>query len=183
MQQRILRLNKAGYPLDWLSKEKAACMLIKDRVLWSLGDMVIKIRGGFNFEGKQSTIELPSILATDGKIKNNPGKVVLSNKLLFRRDKNCCLYCGKKFKNSELSRDHIIPVSRNGEDIWTNVVTCCKRCNGYKANRTPEEANLSLLAVPFIPNRYEFLYLANRNVLGDQMEFLKSRFSNNGCWI
>ena len=39
---------------------------------------------------------------------------------------------------------------------------------------------MHLLAVPFAPNRHEFFYLANRDVLADQMEFLQSRFSANG---
>ena len=44
-------------------------------------------------------------------------------------------------------------------------------------DRVPEEANMELLAVPFVPNQYEFLYLSNHNVLADQMEFLSARFS------
>jgi hypothetical protein len=35
------------------------------------------------------------------------------------------------------------------------------------------------LAIPFVPNQYEFLYLSNHNVLADQMEFLSARFSRH----
>ncbi|MEC7685084.1 MAG: HNH endonuclease, partial [Pseudomonadota bacterium] len=80
---------------------------------------------------------------------------------------------------TELSRDHVIPTSRGGSDIWTNVVTSCRRCNNRKADRTPEQANMELLAIPFVPNPYEFLYLSNHAVLADQMEFLSARFSRN----
>ena len=38
---------------------------------------------------------------------------------------------------------------------------------------------MELLAVPFVPNQYEFLYLSNHNVLADQMEFLSARFSRH----
>ncbi|MEE2607151.1 MAG: HNH endonuclease, partial [Pseudomonadota bacterium] len=76
-----------------------------------------------------------------------------------------------------LSRDHVNPLSRGGSDVWTNVVTSCRRCNNRKADCVPEEANMELLAVPFVPNQYEFLYLSNHNVLADQMEFLSARFS------
>ena len=41
---------------------------------------------------------------------------------------------------------------------------------------------MQLLAVPFVPNRYEFFYLANKNILADQMDFLKTQFSKNGRW-
>ena len=69
------------------------------------------------------------------------------------------------------------PLSRGGIDVWTNVVTSCRRCNNRKADRSPEQANMELLAIPFVPNQYEFLYLSNHNVLADQMEFLSARFS------
>jgi hypothetical protein len=38
---------------------------------------------------------------------------------------------------------------------------------------------MELLAIPFVPNQYEFLYLSNHNVLDDQMEFLSARFSRH----
>ena len=44
---------------------------------------------------------------------------------------------------------------------------------------TPEEANMPLLAVPYKPNRFEFLALANKRILVDQMAFLEKGFSNN----
>jgi 5-methylcytosine-specific restriction endonuclease McrA len=90
-----------------------------------------------------------------------------------------CLYCGGVFSPHELSRDHVLPLSRGGRDVWTNVVTSCRRCNNRKADRNPEQAGMELLAVPFVPNQYEFLYLTNHNVLVDQMEFLKTRFSSH----
>ena len=35
---------------------------------------------------------------------------------------------------------------------------------------------MALLAVPYVPNRAEYLVLSNRRILADQMEFLKKRF-------
>ena len=179
---KILRLNKAGTPIDWISREEAATLMVKNLVLWSLGENAFEIRGGINRQGQQSVLTLPSILASDGSVKLSNFTPPLVNSYLFRRDQNLCLYCGGEFSSENLSRDHIVPVSREGTDTWTNVVTACKRCNHRKANRTPEEAGMELLAVPFVPNRYEFFYLANKNILADQMEFLKSQFSGNGIW-
>jgi 5-methylcytosine-specific restriction endonuclease McrA len=73
---------------------------------------------------------------------------------------------------AKLSRDHIIPRSRGGKDIWTNVVTACKACNCHKDNMTPQEADMPLLYVPYEPSHAESLILKNRRVLADQMEFL-----------
>jgi len=98
----------------------------------------------------------------------------LTNFLLFNRDRQLCGYCGERFSVRDLSRDHIIPASRGGRNLWTNVVTSCRSCNTHKANRTPEEARMVLLYVPYAPNRYEHFILRNRRILADQMEYLMS---------
>ena len=179
MNARILRLNKAGIPVSWMTREETATMVVKELVLWSLGDTVMEIRGGYNRLGRRSVLQLPSIVACDGKLHKIDFHPPLENRFLFRRDKNLCLYCGGRFGVSALSRDHVIPLSRGGTDSWTNVVTSCRRCNNRKADREPEAAGMELLAVPFAPNQYEFLYLSNHNVLADQMEFLSARFSKH----
>ena len=72
----------------------------------------------------------------------------------------------------DLSRDHVVPVSRGGRDVWTNSVTACRRCNTKKANRSPELAGMPLLYVPYVPSRHEHFILRNRRILADQMEYL-----------
>ena len=67
-------------------------------------------------------------------------------------------------------------ISRGGSDTWNNVVAACRRCNNHKAGRTPEEAGMELLAVPFTPTHAEYIYLQGRRVLADQMEFLLAHF-------
>jgi 5-methylcytosine-specific restriction endonuclease McrA len=96
----------------------------------------------------------------------------LSNRELFRRDRQICAYCGGEFSYFRLTRDHILPLSRGGRDGWMNVVTACRHCNGMKRNRTPEEAGIELLYAPYVPNKAEYLILTNRKILSDQMEFL-----------
>jgi len=59
------------------------------------------------------------------------------------------------------------------------VVTACKRCNHHKGNRTPEEANMELWAIPFVPTHAEYIYLSGRKILADQMEFLLAHFPRN----
>lgn len=175
----ILRLDKAGQPKDWVTKEEAATLYTKNLVLWELGDYREKIYGGINSLGRTSTLELASIIACDGSIQTKFGNLSLNNSLLFRRDNYTCMYCGNFFSPSVLTRDHVIPRSRNGPDRWTNVVAACKRCNSAKGARTPEESGMELLAVPFEPNIYEHFYLRNKKILFDQMEFLKTNFSKN----
>lgn len=179
MNAKILRLNKAGHPLSWLTREETATLIVKDQVIWSMGSTVLEIRGGINRSGNQSILRLPSIVACDGRVHMDAFDPPLENKFLFRRDKNVCMYCGGLFNVHDLSRDHVRPLSKGGKDAWTNVVTACRRCNNRKADRDPQESGMDLLAVPFVPNQYEFLYLSNHNVLADQMDFLRTRFSSH----
>ena len=100
----------------------------------------------------------------------------VNNKTLFRRDANLCMYCATRFSERDLTRDHITPVSQGGRDVWANVVAACRRCNNHKGGRTPEQARMELIAVPFIPTYAEYIYLKGRRVLADQMEFLLAHF-------
>lgn len=181
---KILALNQFGDPLGWINYQKTAYYYFKDKILWSIGKEKIILRGGINaVTHQQSTLELDTIVAIDGFKKNGKtgyGKSgpKLTNKTLFARDKNICAYCGRYFIDSELTRDHILPKSKNGSDSWVNCVTCCKRCNNIKGDRTPEEAGLTLLYVPYSPCYNEHLILQNRVILEDQMEYLLSKIKN-----
>jgi len=179
---QILELDVSGVPRSWLSIQKAVEHIAKNKVKWSLGEPVATFRGGFNNDGEQSVIEPPSIIAVTGtefsKQKRFP-KITLTNDALFERDHNICAYCGEKFSHKKLSRDHVIPVSRGGKNIWMNVVTACRPCNTKKDNKTPEEAGMKLLFLPYEPSHWEALILRNRNILDDQMEYLLTRVSPN----
>ncbi len=177
MKTEILKLNKAGSPQAWINYEDAATAKSKGQVLWEMGSLAISLRGGFQNSGEQSQLDIPAIIAVKGRVVEQMVPQI-SNPVLFARDDHMCLYCGHTFVAREHSRDHVIPRSRGGRDVWENCVTSCRKCNNYKADKTPEEAGLELLAIPFAPNLYEWFYLDNRNVLTDQMEYLKSKFQN-----
>ena len=69
-----------------------------------------------------------------------------------------------------------------GETAGENVVAACKRCNWIKDNKTPEEAGMPLLAIPFRPNAYEWHFLAKERVLTDQMHYLSKQFKAHRAW-
>ena len=50
-----------------------------------------------------------------------------------------CHYCQQSFKPSELTMDHIIPLSRGGSSEKSNIVPCCKDCNSKKKYYLPHE--------------------------------------------
>ena len=170
----ILKLDAAGLPVNWIDWQTAVTLYARRRVCWDAGKERFVIRGGICARtGRQSQIEVGSIVAVADRSKRfERSAPLLTNRTLFQRDRNLCLYCGDVFPTSHLTRDHVIPASRGGHNVWENCVTACRDCNQKKDDRTPEEAGMKLLAVPFTPNLAEYLILQNRRILADQMEFL-----------
>ncbi len=181
----ILTLDIAGNPCAWATKRQAISMVAGDRVLAGLGENEFTYYGGVNrLSGNRSFVVVNSILLTKERVtKRRTSRDYappLTNKALFARDQYLCLYCGEEHGPSNLTKDHIIPSSRGGKNIWSNCATACRKCNEQKGNSTPEEWGRLLLAVPFVPNWAEYLYLKNsQRIIADQMDFLKARFQTN----
>lgn len=173
----ILQLNAAGDPIRWINYERSAYLHSRDRVLWSAGEHEVLLRGGINAAtGARSTMTMKTIVAVKtgratGATRRD-STPPLSNTYLFLRDRGICAYCANEFPKSKLTRDHVVPRSRGGDSSWTNLVTACKVCNNTKRDRTPDEAGMPLVYVPYVPNYNEHLILQNRNILADQMEYL-----------
>ena len=175
----ILTLDTAGQPRKWVTWQDAITYHSKGLVRWQYGDHDYTFMGGTSrLTGQRSQISTQSIIAVDGvevgKTMKRTGELPISSKLLFRRDRHLCAYCGKTFGEHELTKDHIIPQRMKGKHTWMNLVAACKHCNHRKADRTPQGARMELLYVPYVPNRFEWLILSNRKILFDQLEFLKT---------
>lgn len=173
----ILSLDANGIPHKWITWQDAVTYEAKDLVAWKMGEITFTFYGGKSrMTGEQSTITTSSIIAVKGTRAKSEKWLAktpaLSNKTLFRRDQHICAYCGNELNAEKLTRDHIVPKSLGGKDIWTNVVTACKPCNHRKGSKTLEQTGQQLLYVPYVPNRSEHLLLSNRKVLFDQMQFL-----------
>ena len=168
--------------MEWLSWQEAVCLHARELVSWTYGEELMAVHGGYSRQtGEQTVVTLNSIIACKGKVfTKGRTQPPLTNKALFRRDQNMCLYCGNRFQEVQLSRDHVDPISRGGKDSWTNVVTACKRCNARKGSLLPNECKMNLLALPYCPNHAEYLALSHSGrILGDQMAFLRKQFSAN----
>tara|TARA_B100001063_G_scaffold206921_1_gene202533 strand:- start:38 stop:625 length:588 start_codon:yes stop_codon:yes gene_type:complete len=179
LNQQILRTDVSGMPLEWVAYQDAVRLYFNGQIAYTCGSNIMTIRGGINaITNLRSKVDVNSIIATYGnnKILSEQYAPPLNNTTLFRRDDHLCLYCGNKFKTEDLSRDHVTPLFQGGRDLWVNVVSACKRCNNAKAGRTPEQANMKLLAIPFVPTHAEYIFLQGKVILFDQMEFLKQHF-------
>jgi 5-methylcytosine-specific restriction endonuclease McrA len=138
MQTQILTLDLAGLPQAWVEIEEAITYHAKRLVAWSAGNHVCAYRGGIQHNGCRSRIETRSILALRGT--GHAARLLarvplLSNDLLYARDRQLCAYCGNRYGARELSCDHVMPVSKGGKHAWMNAVTACRACNGRKADR------------------------------------------------
>jgi len=176
----VLACDRAGNPSAWLSNEMAVHLVATDRMLAPLGDHARVIYGGVNAaSGLRSSIELSSILLTNARVRQHRWERCyappLTNRALFARDGYLCLYCGNPFSARALTRDHVIPVSRGGNNLWSNVASACRVCNHRKNNRTPAEWGVELIAVPYVPCYAQHLILNGKTILADQMEFLRIR--------
>lgn len=182
LQHQILRTDVSGMPLEWIGYQEAVRLYHLGQVVYACGQNVQTVRGGICAKtGLRSRIDINSIIATEGKYqasqRGSPDYIPpLNNKALFRRDDHLCMYCGERFPDGWLSRDHVTPVSLGGQNVWSNVVSACKRCNNAKGARTPEAAGMQLLAIPFVPTHAEYVYLQGRRILADQMAFLQAHF-------
>jgi hypothetical protein len=172
----ILTLDTHGVPHRWISWQHACYYYAKDQVAWAMGEHAFTVYGGTNrLTGQRSSITASSIIAIKGKamaLKTFSQVPPLNNRELFHRDRQICAYCADMFPSARLTRDHVIPFSRGGNDTWMNSVTACRACNEHKGNCTPEQAGMELVYLPYVPNRAEYLILTNRRILADQMEFL-----------
>ena len=172
----ILALDAGGFPRRWIGFEEAAHCYVRGAVAWDLGDNAFVLRGGINrASGKRSELILRSIVALRGDAAGRAPRYrapQVLREMLFARDRQVCAYCGGRYRLSELTAEHVLPQSRGGQDCWTNLVSACKPCNLRKGNRTPEQAAMPLLYVPYVPSQHEAFILRNRRILADQMEFL-----------
>lgn len=171
----VLTLNEHGTPIQWSTWQEAVIYKAKDLVVWESGEQDWTKYGGTNrVSGRQSSITFSSIMAVRGSHHPKRQTPALTNTNLFGRDLHTCAYCGKTFNSHNLTNDHIVPRSRGGSHSWMNCVTACRRCNNDKDDKTVQEWGFDLLYAPYVPTREEALILSNRNILADQMAFLKS---------
>ncbi len=175
----VLQLDIQGTPQAWISIEQAASHYAAGSVAWQEGEGPLRtLRGGWNAViGRQSVMDIHPIIALSGASRVNLFDLTpsISKIKLLRRDRMTCAYCGQEFRERDLQCEHILPESRGGAWSWMNLVTACAWCNGRKADRTPEEARMPLMYLPYVPSRFEDFLLAGRNIRADVHDWLAAR--------
>ena len=143
---RSLLLNASYEPLRVITWQKAVVLLFKGKV---------EVIASYNrrIRGVRITLELPSVLRLLRRVRvtRRFHQVPFSRSNIYLRDKYRCQYCAERFQASELTFDHVVPVSKGGRKVWENIVTCCIECNRKKGGKTPREAGLTLVRRPKRP--------------------------------
>lgn len=113
-----------------------------------------------------SGTQRPAVIRLKRAFHREVKPVKFSRVNVYARDGYACMYCGLKKPTDELTYDHVVPRSRGGKTVWTNIVTCCSICNANKKNRTPEEAGMRLLKKPVQPRAQPevMLEFSNRSI-------------------
>jgi len=124
------------------------------------------------------TLQVPAVVRLHKMVHMHKNGVKFSRINVLTRDGMRCCYCGERKKPRELNYDHVVPRSRGGKTVWSNIATACLSCNRRKGNRTPTEAGMRMHFQPHAPRsleRYQpLLFLANEMpaqwvpYLGDQ---------------
>jgi len=142
----VLLLNASLQPLNVISHRRLVVLLSKERVAFLDTDAEIRAVAALQERRIPEDVVIVRLLRTI----HVPRRILRPNRRnLLLRDDNTCQYCGMTATPSELTVDHVVPVSRGGApDSWENVVLACKRCNWRKADRLPAEVGMHLLHVP-----------------------------------
>jgi 5-methylcytosine-specific restriction endonuclease McrA len=159
---QVLVLNQSYEPISICSPQKAIILLFLQKA-----EMIAN--NHLTIRTVSDTYPFPTVIRLKRYIKFPYKKVELSRKNIFRRDAHTCQYCGS---TKELTIDHILPKSRGGADTWENLVAACKSCNNIKGDKTPQEANMSLLSKPSKPHHIIYLKQFTTNLDNTWKPFL-----------
>ncbi len=144
----------SAFPLSLWNWQEAVKAVFLDRV-------TIVSEYEHEIRSPSLAMRLPSVIALKEYV-HAEYQAAFTRYNVWLRDGHRCQYCGKKFRSSELTFDHVVPRSRGGETSWENIVTACSPCNLRKGNKPLDQCGMTLLSVPRAPTKAE---LAQKELL------------------
>jgi 5-methylcytosine-specific restriction endonuclease McrA len=156
-----LALNASFEPLTILSPERALRLVLDRKAELLEADVRRPFRSERASHPAPVVIRLVRFVHVPHRFRRQ-----VTNTFLFARDGYRCQYCGRhrrELRGREfLTRDHVVPISRGGDNVWANVVTACSPCNNRKADRLPNESGFRPLHTPYEPNYVELVWAVRR---------------------
>lgn len=166
-----LALNASFEPLTMVPLKRALRLVIDGKAEIVESDVGRQVRSEHLAVPRPVVIRLRKFVHVPRRFRRQ-----VTNTFLFARDGYQCQYCGRHgFElrpRESLTRDHVVPVSRGGLNVWTNVVTACSSCNTRKANHLMQECGMHLLHAPVEPH-FVHLSWAVRRLTPIQSRYIK----------
>lgn len=156
---KCLLLNADYTPLSIISWQKAVTWMVKYENNSKYSIEMIDFYKDDSISGvNNKKYPIPAVAKTKRFFYVKNSNVIFSRKNIFLRDEYTCQYCNQVFDNQYLTYDHVIPKSKwdysaGSPTTWTNIVTACIKCNLKKGNKTPKQANMLLINMPFKPSK------------------------------
>ena len=166
-----LALNASFEPLTIVPARRAVRLILDGKA------EILEKDAGKDFRSERQVIPCPTVIRLVRYIHvPQRFKRQVTNMFLFARDGYSCQYCGRRKSDLKgrqfLTRDHINPLSRGGDNSWENVVTSCSSCNNLKGDRLPWEVGLRVRTEPREPN-YVHLVWVVRKVTQTQAKYIR----------
>lgn len=171
----VLQLNADFTPMKLQSYERAVELLLEGKAY-----AVESVPGRF-IRSEKLVLPWPSVIALRKQRNARPDRIKFSTRSVVSRDNFTCAYCGVRPTYPDgrpdreaLTADHVVPRAQAKEGkvylywskkwssvtTWENCVCACRRCNQYKADRTPSQAGMTLLFLPRRPTPADVLRMA-----------------------
>lgn len=176
MSAAVLQLNADYTPMKVQRYERAIELLLEEKAM-----MVVAVPNRF-IHSEKLVLPFPSVIALcKYNAKGRPDRIKFSGRAVQARDNHTCCYCGirptlpnGRPDRDALTMDHVVPraQSKDGKvhlywvrrwsqvTTWENCVCACRRCNQRKADRTPQQAGLTLRWLPRRPTAGDSLRMA-----------------------
>ena len=149
-----LALNSSFEPLTMVPLRRALRLVIDGKAEVVEADLEALVRSERLAYPRPLVIRLTKFIHVPRRFRRQ-----VTNTFLFARDDYTCQYCGRANsalrQRESLTRDHVVPLSRGGLNVWTNVVTACSPCNLLKGNRLLRESGMMLQRMPDEPTTTE----------------------------
>jgi 5-methylcytosine-specific restriction endonuclease McrA len=149
-KRKVLLLNANYTPHNLISWKHAVCLIVRDKAT------VVEEYPDWEVRSPSTSMKVPSVVVLNDYVSYRR-ELNYSRENVLRRDGYMCQYCERsvwddsELDKSDLTIDHVRPLSQDGDTRWTNVVACCERCNLKKGDRTPSEADMDLKRDPDTP--------------------------------
>mgnify|MGYP003640774060 FL=1 len=152
----VLKLDSAFKPIEIISWEEAFVLTwLKKAYAVEYSDIWV--------HSATKKFLVPSVIVLFRYIDEKFFTLPCTRKNILIRDENRCQYCATRFREGDLTIDHVIPRSKGGNSSWNNVVAACKPCNQKKRDYLVENSPVSLIKLPKKPPYRKILRLRFKN--------------------